>query len=201
MISPVMFCCQIYWNLYAKQIVRIVRENKERWNIQALGCKGASHCWYHKMHWLSQSFNFLHLLSQVTLQLFCQLCKGIEKLCEEKPTTTSSAVQDEDVTTVVTATVTTCMGVASFSADCLVFAFLFSECGFEKDCTPAMKETSRNGAREHPALGLCTALKWQILCPFLPMSNLPRLLHWSQVSEHVDAHVLLLLNWSMVSSA
>ena len=111
----------------------------------------------------------------------------------------------------MTSTVTICLGAGSFSAACSALAFIFTECGVEKDGTPAsrqlwkqialyMKGTRRTGAREKQALGL-RIIEGKDPMPFAAYVKLASILACSQDTEHVVAHLFLLLDWNMVSRA
>ena len=60
-----------------------------------------------------------------------------------KKTVTKRSRPSEDATTVVTTTMTIRLGAGSFSGACSALAFLFVECGIEKDATPNSKDLWR----------------------------------------------------------
>ena len=57
-----------------------------------------------------------------------------------KKTTTKQSQLSEDATTVAMTTMTICLGAGSFSGACFALAFLFVECGIEKDATLNSKD-------------------------------------------------------------
>ncbi len=75
----------------------------------------------------------------LTINCFSGFLKTFKKTVVKRSCRTPSAAQDEDVTTVVTSSVTICLGAGSFSAACSALGFIFTECGVEKDGTPATK--------------------------------------------------------------
>ncbi len=145
-----------------------------------------------------------------TFNCFAGFLKTFKKTIVKRSPKTPSAAQKE-VTTVVTSTVTIRLGAGSFSAACSALAFIFTECGVEKDGTPAsrqlwkqialyMKGTRRTGARERQALGL-RIIEGKDPMPFAAYVKLASILACSQDTEHVAAHLFLLLDWNMVSRA
>ena len=75
----------------------------------------------------------------LTFNCFAGFLKTFKKTVVKRSRQTPSAAQDEEVTTVVTSSVTIRLGAGSFSAACSALAFIFTECGIEKDGTPATK--------------------------------------------------------------
>ena len=70
-----------------------------------------------------------------TFNCFAGFLKTFKKTIVKRSHQTPSAAQDEEVTTVVTSCVTIRLGAGSFSTACSVLAFIFTECGVEKDGT------------------------------------------------------------------
>ena len=147
----------------------------------------------------------------LTFNCFAGFLKTFKKTVVKRSRHTPSAEQDEEITTVVTSSVTIHLGAGSFSAACSALAFVFTECGIEKDGTPVakhlwkqialyMKGTRRTGARERQALGLRT-IEGKDPMPFVAYVRLASILARSLDPEHVAAHLFLLLDWNMVSCA
>ncbi len=128
-----------------------------------------------------------------------------------KKTVTKRSRHSDDATTVVITTMNICLGVGSFSDACSALAFLFVECGIEKDATQNSKDlwrkislymqgACRTVAREHQALGLCM-IEGKDLMPFPAYVKLASILAQSPDPEQVVAHLFLLLDWNTVSHA
>jgi hypothetical protein len=96
-----------------------------------------------------------------------------------------------------------------FSGACSALAFLFVECGIDKDVTRKSKDlwqkfslymqgACRTVAREHQALGL-GMIEGKDPMPFPAYVKLASILVQSLDPQHVVAHLFLLLDWNMVS--